>query len=924
MAERKISELESTTDLQDLYTIGTDKNNNSKKVKLQFLKEAADYANAQGDYAKEVADNTAGNTGVNDYPIFSASGNYVAGDVVNYNGRLYRFTAPHQSGSWNGNDVVSTSINAESQRKLTELSEETSAILERTISFSKKGVNLLSTPLLRGTLITGVFGTDVFTIRWKNTQDYGYLKLNNLPVVVSEDIDVIYSNEDVEGWLRVGEPINSRVADIDSNIIDFQMLKGGTILSFGGVAANVSLTPFVLRKGMVVSNIELSAGVLQARKHNTSTWVTLPVNTPFELDADYSALRVVSSDAVGTMELSSSYDNILAKASQINELSTRIDATEEKVAGGMFALKGGEDYSYIDGEWFSFGTIEYLSAKWHSSPIFLSKGETIYMKRQYLGNGVALVEVDKDNNWIRDLVYTDGVLEHSYTAEYDIYVSVNYLKAYEDVPRELDVEVNRIGIQQRITDLEKGGNSGLSDNPYIAMPIPQLAMVNVVASSLPTTKTDDIHASLEFNDMQGNVFVKKIIINAQGNSSLGLAKKNFSIDIVDENYEDSHEIKFGDWVAQDGFHLKAYMLDGIRVKPLAVYDFYESILLTRGVSKDRVWKRLQLPSDISATSNSIEDSYMQLDNGAKNHPSGFPVILNFNEEFYGIYCWQLKKHRDNYHQKKSKAEHIHLDGNISNDLLWRVNGVIDWDKWAGKKQESELGTNKDGIEVRNPKKLILTDGTEYDADTNTGELISANSAKYDSSNADMVRTAAVRASIESLSRRVYALTQMTKSAEKKAAIADVFEVDSIIDYIIFGQITGNEDGYKKNWQWVTYDGVKWAVNAYDVDWSWGYSGTEFFQPASSWLGTFTPPIALIIENYPEEIKARYKELRDKGVISLEKIMHPLVNYVKIIGLDYYDMEFEKWTRGGRDNLWRFESWMEESIKRTDALMGYNS
>lgn len=124
MAERKISELESTTDLQGLYTIGTDKNNNSKKVKLQFVKEAADYANAQGDYAKEVADNTAGNTGVNDYPAFSASGIYVAGDVVNYNGKLYRFTAPHQSGTWNGNDVVPTSINAESQRKLTELSEE--------------------------------------------------------------------------------------------------------------------------------------------------------------------------------------------------------------------------------------------------------------------------------------------------------------------------------------------------------------------------------------------------------------------------------------------------------------------------------------------------------------------------------------------------------------------------------------------------------------------------------------------------------------------------------------------------------------------------------------------------------------------------------------------------------------------------------
>ena len=473
-----------------------------------------------------------------------------------------------------------------------------------------------------------------------------------------------------------------------------------------------------------------------------------------------------------------------------------------------------------------------------------------------------------------------------------------------------------------------GGGSAeranLSSNPYIAMSIPQLAMVNIVAGSLPTTKTDDILATLEFNDMQGNVFAKKIIMNAQGTSSLGLRKKNISIDIMDENYEDSHEIKFGDWVAQDGFHLKAYMLDGVRVKPMAVYDFYESMLLTRGVRKDRAWKRLQLSADISMTSNDIEDSYLQIDDGAKNHPSGFPIILYFNGVFHGIYCWQLKKHRANYHQKKSKAEHIHLDGNISNILLWEANGNINWNKWAGKEMESDSIQNKDGIEVRNPKKLILTDGTEYDADTNAGELISEDSAGFDAANADMVRTAAVRANIESLSRRVYALTQMAKGAEKKSAIAEVFDVDSIIDYIIFSQITGNLDGYKKNWQWVTYDGVKWAVNAYDLDGTWGWSSWNYYAPYTTWIHNDTPPVTLIIENYLDEIKARYKELRDKGVIDLAKIMQPLVNYVKVIGIDYYDMEYEKWTDGARDNLWRFESWMEESIKRTDGLMGYNS
>jgi hypothetical protein len=357
---------------------------------------------------------------------------------------------------------------------------------------------------------------------------------------------------------------------------------------------------------------------------------------------------------------------------------------------------------------------------------------------------------------------------------------------------------------------------------------------------------------------------------------------------------------------------------------MACYDFYESMLLARGVRKDRAWKRLQLPSDIPMASNDIADSYLQLDDGAKNHPSGFPIILYFNGVFHGIYCWQLKKHRANYHQKKSNAEHIHLDGNISNVLLWEANGVLDWDKWAGKKQESETSANVDGIEVRNPKKLILTNGTEYDADTNAGELISKNSPRYDATNADMVRTASVRASIESLSRRVYALTQMSKGAEKKAAIAEVFDVDSIIDYIIFSQITGNIDGYKKNWQWVTYDGAKWAVNAYDLDGTWGWSSWSYYSPYNSWIGNDTPPISLVIENYLDEIKARYKELRDKGVIDLAKIMQPLVNYVKVIGIDYYDMEFEKWTDGERDNLWRFEAWMEESIKRTDALMSYNS
>lgn len=121
---KKISELQETTDLAGLYTIGSDKNSQSKKVSLQFLKEAADFANAQGDYAKEVGDTVAGNVGVNAYPTFSASTQYAAGSVVNYNGKLYRFTSLHPAGAWVGTDAVLTSIKAEADLKLTELESE--------------------------------------------------------------------------------------------------------------------------------------------------------------------------------------------------------------------------------------------------------------------------------------------------------------------------------------------------------------------------------------------------------------------------------------------------------------------------------------------------------------------------------------------------------------------------------------------------------------------------------------------------------------------------------------------------------------------------------------------------------------------------------------------------------------------------------
>ena len=59
---------------------------------------------------KQDITNLNSNTGVDDYPVFSASEAYSKGKVVNYNGKLYKFTADHAAGAWTGIDVEETDV----------------------------------------------------------------------------------------------------------------------------------------------------------------------------------------------------------------------------------------------------------------------------------------------------------------------------------------------------------------------------------------------------------------------------------------------------------------------------------------------------------------------------------------------------------------------------------------------------------------------------------------------------------------------------------------------------------------------------------------------------------------------------------------------------------------------------------------------
>ena len=48
--------------------------------------------------------------GLDTYPVFSDTKPYVKGEIVNYGGLLYEFTADHEAGAWIGTDVKETSL----------------------------------------------------------------------------------------------------------------------------------------------------------------------------------------------------------------------------------------------------------------------------------------------------------------------------------------------------------------------------------------------------------------------------------------------------------------------------------------------------------------------------------------------------------------------------------------------------------------------------------------------------------------------------------------------------------------------------------------------------------------------------------------------------------------------------------------------
>lgn len=490
-----------------------------------------------------------------------------------------------------------------------------------------------------------------------------------------------------------------------------------------------------------------------------------------------------------------------------------------------------------------------------------------------------------------------------------------------------------------------------SESSFIQIPEPRFAIINITnIDSMPTTKTQNKKAFLEFWDMQGNYFKKHAILNAQGNSSMAFVKKNVSVDICDDEWigDDTPKIRIGDWVPQDSFHMKAYYTDFFRGVGAVSYKLYDQIVRTRGNMYDRPWKKALLDmSKIGTTTKSIGNPYvgdysLLTDTGARCFPDGFPTAVYLNGTFYGIFSFQLKKHRDNYHMDKSTAEHVHLDGTLNGNTIFGGKENIDWSQF----------------EIRNPKGLYAIGGNKYDADVKQEEIagedevdtwIAAGQLPDGTAISSKIKknlqiTAKVKKYIQDFANTINIIKAAASTYEAsskseedlktfKKVYEKYFDIENMIDYRIVSDLIKNSDGFSKNWQWFTYDGIKWWVGLYDCDMSFGghSQGNQNTGLYESHLDvSLDKPNGYITKYYVSELEARYKELADMSIASSDNIFGLLKEWTMRIGTTFFKEEYKKWADSpcASDSIIRSDYWElvkdEHGVPQTDTTETYDA
>lgn len=396
------------------------------------------------------------------------------------------------------------------------------------------------------------------------------------------------------------------------------------------------------------------------------------------------------------------------------------------------------------------------------------------------------------------------------------------------------------------------------------------------------TQTNKVEVSISYTSPNADLYgetlttATKSLMYWQGSSSIAYNVKNYTIELRDENRTPIKYSPFPNCIPQDIFCLKANLMESTNAHNVGIAGFVRKYLYSK------------------------PNPAMVADSRASRTMQGFPFILYINGELKGVYDFNLDRYSYSAYGYDLPA---HKDTcrvyEISANTNTTAGAFVPWDDTKDIDEWSWYSKDFNGlypVEIQNP----INDDFEA-----LKTLV-----KFVSDSTDEVF-----------------ITEFNTH----------FDKESVIRYYIFVMLMGLVDSLGKNAKLITYDGIKWYFEFYDMDTSMGLDNTgalkydvdiemnpDEFNTAESRLWT------RVRDLFAADITAEYIAMRNNN-LNVDNLYECIfTDQIEKIPESQYNFSTQKkylddgiyimMSNGNR--YYNLKRWIRERMLYCDTMFGY--
>lgn len=368
-------------------------------------------------------------------------------------------------------------------------------------------------------------------------------------------------------------------------------------------------------------------------------------------------------------------------------------------------------------------------------------------------------------------------------------------------------------------------NSMLPDNSFdytrfikrkyygnLANPLTGLPILYLSGDMTGISHDNKVDMTFRYGDTVNGYTAHTCTLKIQGNSSVNFRKKNYTLGKV------TPKLGVG-WGEQKKYVIKSNFIDHTYARNVVSAKLWGDVVKSRTGTDFTTTKLKAAPNG-----------------GAVD---GFPVIAVINNEYRGIYTFNIPKD--------------------------------DWMMGMGDSEtEGFLCCEKSTSTAKNLKGTLTVEDVANEIGFSIGYVPDEDNYEWIVNSFNTMVTTAINST----------------GVNYRNTLAQYANIDAFIDYYIYSCLVGNPDGVTNNYNIGTYDGVQWFISAYDLDmtFGWTFQATNINSPTAANGGpTFASfnnvnRVMHLIYTYDKEaLKSRYEVLRN-GVLSESAVALRFENY----------------------------------------------